>query len=394
MKDILIIANFCRDFSKNDNGRFMYLCKALSNNNTVEIITSNFSHTTKSHKDSLVHEWPFKITFINEPGYQRNISLRRFYSHYIWGRNVLKYLKKRNKPDVIYCAIPSLTAPNLVSNYCKKNSIRFIIDIQDLWPEAFKLAFNVPVLSEVIFAPFNHIANNSYKRADVICGVSNTYVTRAKKVNSSAKSIPVFLGTKLETFDYNAAQNRKMRCDNEIWLGYCGSLNASYDITVVIKALNILKKQGNVPPKFIVMGTGEKELYFKEYAQRMNVDCLFTGKLPYDQMCGLLASCDIAINPISHNAAQSIINKHGDYAAAGIPVINTQENKEYMDLVSDYNMGFNCNNSDPFDLAEKLMILISDKDLRIQMGNNARKCAIDKFDRSHTYLSIINAIME
>ena len=27
MKDIVIIANFCRDFSETDNGRFMYLCK-------------------------------------------------------------------------------------------------------------------------------------------------------------------------------------------------------------------------------------------------------------------------------------------------------------------------------------------------------------------------------
>jgi hypothetical protein len=47
VKDIVIIANFCRDFSETDNGRFMYLCKELSKDNKVEIITSDFGHTSK-----------------------------------------------------------------------------------------------------------------------------------------------------------------------------------------------------------------------------------------------------------------------------------------------------------------------------------------------------------
>ena len=42
-------------------------------------------------------------------------------------------------------------------------------------------------------------------------------------------------------------------------------------------------------------------------------------------MVGMLGVCDIAVNSISKGAAQSIINKHGDYAAAGLPVVNTQE---------------------------------------------------------------------
>ena len=78
MKNILIIANFCRDFSKNDNGRFMYLCKELSKNNNVEIITSDFNHSTKVYKEPLGIKWPFKITFIHEPGYKKISVLKGF----------------------------------------------------------------------------------------------------------------------------------------------------------------------------------------------------------------------------------------------------------------------------------------------------------------------------
>ncbi len=369
MKDIVIIANFCRDFSKTDNGRFMYLCKELSKMNKVEIITSDFSHSAKKHKQPLNHRWPFDITFLHEPGYKKNISLKRFYSHYMWGKEIEKYLNKRKKPDVIYCAVPSLTGPLKAARYCENNSVKFIIDVQDLWPEAFKLAFNVPVISDIIFAPFNAYVNGIYKRADEICAVSRTYAERAKSVNHKCSDTHVvFLGTDLSTFDRYVRENPVEKPEDELWLGYCGTLGASYDITIAIDALAILNKRGIKTPKFIVLGDGERKAEFEQHAKELGVECLFTGRLQYEEMCGVLASCDIAVNPIMHNAAQSIINKHGDFAASGIPVLNTQECKEYRDLVKEYKMGFNCKNGDAEGLAARLQLLIKDVPLRLKMG--------------------------
>lgn len=395
MKDIVIIANFCRDFSETDNGRFMYLCKKLSVDNKVEIITSDFRHSTKKRKKPLKHSWPFTITFLHEPGYDKNISFKRFYSHYMWGKEVEKYLKKRKKPDVIYSAVPSLTGPLKAAKFCEKNDVRFIIDIQDLWPEAFKLAFNVPVISDIIFAPFNAYVNGIYKRADEICAVSRTYAERAKSVNNKCSDTHVvFLGTELSTFDRYVRENPVEKPEDELWLGYCGTLGASYDITIAIDALAILNKRGIKTPKFIVLGDGERKAEFEQHAKDLGVECLFTGRLPYEEMCGVLASCDIAVNPIMHNAAQSIINKHGDFAASGIPVLNTQECKEYRDLVKEYKMGFNCKNGDAEGLADRLQLLIKDEPLRLKMGGNARRCAENKFDRKNSYQELIKAIME
>lgn len=389
MKDIVIIANFCRDFSKTDNGRFMYFCKELSKEHRVEIITSDFRHTTKTHKEPLVHNWPFIITFLHEPGYKKNISIQRFVSHRSWGKEVEKYLKARRKPDVVYCAVPSLTAPLSAAKYCEKNGVRFIIDIQDLWPEAFQLVLNVPVL----FKPFKNRADSIYMRADAICGVSKTYIDRALSINKRVKEgHVVFLGTQLSTFDEYAEKNKVEKPDDELWLGYCGTLGASYDITIVIEALHILKQRGMNVPKFIVMGDGERRVEFESRAKKLGVDCLFTGRLPYDQMCGRLNACDMAANPIMHNAAQSIINKHGDYCSAGLSVINTQENQEYRDLVDEYQMGFNVKNNDAEEFAEKLGLLIKDEKLRIQMGHGARRCAEERFDRKATYKKLIEQI--
>ena len=391
--NIIIIANFTRDFSKTDNGRFLYLAKLLAKNNNVEIITTNFSHGKKQKKDPIMIEYPFKITMIDEPGYKKNISLKRFYSHHIWGENVKKYLEKINKPDVIYCAVPSLTGPRRVAEYCKKNKIKFIIDIQDLWPEAFQMVFDIPIMSDIIFSPFKKIANIIYSNADGICAVSETYVNRALDVNKKCKTgTTVFLGTNLETFDRYAQEEPIMqKAKGELWLAYCGTLGASYDLLCVFDALEILLRE-NILLKFIVMGDGPQKEKFVEYVSERKIDVCFTGSLSYNKMCALLCQCDITVNPIVHGAAQSIINKHGDYASSGKPVLNTQESLEYRKLVEVYEMGFNCKNGDAVDLAKAMKILVRDEKLRIKMGKNARRCAEECFDRKNSYQSLVNII--
>ena len=101
--DILILTNFRADLSITDNNRFVYLSKQLARFHKVELVTSDFWHGRKQHSESLPKEWSFKVTFIHEPGYKKNVCFKRFISHYIWGRNVKRYLKTRKKPDVVYC---------------------------------------------------------------------------------------------------------------------------------------------------------------------------------------------------------------------------------------------------------------------------------------------------
>ena len=398
--DIVIISEFCEDFSKSDNDRFFYLAKMITGvvgdrncNDTVEIITSSFRHTTKSQRLRPTEIWPFKITFIKEPGYPKNVCLRRFYSHYVWGKNLIEYLECRaKKPDIIYCAVPSLTGPNLVAKYCERENIKFIIDVQDLWPEAFQMVINIPVVSNIIFSPFKLMANGIYKRADVICAVSDTYCQRAKSVNTKAKdTTTVFLGTELATFDRYASDNPILEKEvGEIWLAYCGTLGSSYDLTCVIDALALLN---NPNLRFIVMGDGPKLDEFKRYAEQKAVRAEFVGRLQYHAMCSLLSACDITVNPITHMAAQSIINKHADYAASGLPVVSTQESSEYRKLIEDYQMGLNCRNNDANDLAEKLKRLVDNETLRVEMGHNARRCAEERFDRAAAYKALEDQIL-
>lgn len=397
--DVVIIAQYLRNIEEieGNNSRFIYLANLLSEkeNINVEIVTSNFLHGPYRHAVKVGQPVNFRITAIEEPGYQKNISLKRFFSHAKLAKNIGNYLKTRAVPDCIYCAVPSLDVANVAAKYCKENNVKFIVDIQDLWPEAFKMVFNVPVLSDIIFYPMKRQADNIYVQADEIVAVSNTYCKRALEVNKKCgKALTVYLGTNVEDFDNNTKLETLIeKNDDRLWLMYCGSLSHSYDLKTVIDALTILKDKNKKVPFFVIMGDGVKKDEFEVYAKQKNVDCLFTGKLEYADMCSVLCKGDIVVNPIIASSPASIINKHGDYAASGLPVLNTQASVEYRQLVDYYEMGFNCKPASAQDLADKILVLSENEKLRMQMGKNARKCALEKFDRKNTYMKILNTVL-
>ena len=394
MAKILIIANFCD--GRVLKGRFTYLANMLSSEgHTVEIVTSDFDHHLKRPKEEFDNQFPFKIHHIHEPGYPDNISLKRLYSHYVWGMNVGKYLNDSHQDwDIIYCAVPSLTVTRLAGNYACKHKIKFITDVQDLWPEAFSIAIKNQMISKLVFAPFYAYANNAYKKADKVIGVSDTYCDRGlKPCKNNTDGLTVYLGNDGEIFDKAKEEYKIEKPDEEFWIAYIGTLGYSYDLKCVIDAIASIKEdQIDKRIRFVVMGDGPKRKEFEKYVQEKGITATFTGSLLYPEMVGRLCSCDVVANPIVKGAAQSITNKVGDYALSGLPVINTQECKEYRDLIDEYKCGINCEVGNSQQVADAIIQLANNPELCKDLGANSRKLADERFDRRHSYKQIIDFI--
>lgn len=121
-----------------------------------------------------------------------------------------------------------------------------------------------------------------------------------------------------------------------------------------------------------------------------NVD--FVGFVDYEMMAAYLSKSDMTINAIKRNASQSIINKVADYFAAGIPMLNSCCCQEQLDMVTEYNVGLNYEPENVQSMVDAINKLASDDNLRKEMGENARKLAVDKFDRSNSYKVLIDRI--
>ena len=398
--DILLICNYWHFEFEKRSSRYRTMADILSENEDfeVEVVSSSFRHQTKKQRDlDFINtiQTNYKITLLYEPDYKKNISLKRIYSHHCLAKKIVKYLNSRKKPDVIICSVPSLAVGSAVTKFANKHSIKVIIDIQDLWPEAFKMAINIPVISDILFSPMMLQANNIYAGADEIMAVSETYVKRGLSKNKKGcKGLPIYIGTDSKLVE-NAIEGKCVeKSDNEFWIAYVGALGHSYDIRSVIDAIYLLKEQGYSNIIFKVMGQGILLEEFKQYAEEKKVSCDFMGFLEYGEMMSTLMKCELAVNPIVGNSVASIINKVSDYAMAAVPVINTQNSEEYRCLLEKYDCGLNCINGDSESLVKAVKKLYDSEELRNKMGRNAEKLAEEFCDRRKTYPLIKNLIYE
>lgn len=394
-KDVLLIANYWHFKEERSSSRYRSFAEILCQNFDLEIVTSSFCHLQKRQRnieELHLDKLPYKMTMQYEPGYAKNISVQRIVSYTEFGKNVLKYLKARKKPDLIVLSVPSLAVADYASKYAKNQGIPLIVDIQDLWPEAFKMAIHIPVISDILFAPMMKQANRLYSRADVIMAVSDSYVRRGKEYNPSADELSIYIGSDSTLVEDSIRTVTVPKDEGKFVIGYIGSLGHSYDIKGVIDAIKILKNRGIDNILFKVMGTGVCRNEFEAYAKEANINYQFTGLLNYGIMMKTLMQCDVAVNPIVGNSVSSIINKVADYAAAGIPVVNTQNSKEYRDLLEKYQAGMNVENGNPTALAEAFLRYYSDESLRKRAGENELKMYRDLFDRNLIYPRLVDKI--
>lgn len=393
-KDIVLITHYYHFAEEKASSRYRTLAEMIDGDDRfcLELITSSFYHRTKQQRElqKCIQQEAFKVTLIHEPGYEKNISIGRLISAKRFAKNVLAYLKTRNKPDLIYQVVPSLDVADAVSRYAKANGIPLMIDIQDLWPEAFRMAVDIPVLSDIGFYPMKRQANRIYARADQVIAVSDTYAARGASVNSDGQAgLSVYIGTDLDYVRQEMARHHIEKPKNEFWVTYIGALGHSYDISLIIKALTMLRTKGMGNIVFQVMGDGVLMDQFKQEALNAGIRAVFYGQVEYGRMMAILMKSDVAVNPIVGKSAASIINKVADYAAAGIPVVNTQSCTEYRHLLENYNAGINCSPGNADEVAGAIERLYFNKDLRQKMHLGEHRLAKAKFSRKDTYPEIL-----
>lgn len=401
MKRILVVAQFTQlpGEAGNNRSRFRYICELLAESGyDVTEVTSRFRDLDKSQRKVNSDDFkdcPYKIELLEDPGYIKTVSLRRIYSQKVFAKNLVKWLEKQPPFDLVYCGAPPAEGMLVSGKYASRHNIPFIIDVQDLWPEAMRTIIDIPILSDLIFYPMKVQIDKAYSMADGIVAVSQTYLERAAKANrKNALQLVVYIGTDLERFDIESSKKLESvkKSSNEFWVTYAGSLNHSYDIETLIDAIKILKDRGLRNIKLIILGSGIKETKLRERASNLGIDAFFTGWVDYGTMAAYLKKSDILVNAIRKKAVQSITNKIGDYVAAGVPIINGSLNTEFRKMIEDWDIGYNYNPEDPKSMAEAIERIYKNPERHILMKKNARRLAEIKFNRKNTYPKIVEMV--
>ena len=387
--------------------RFRFLAQLLSDRGfDVTLVTSSFQHWNKAHRDTsraCYRRYPFRVVFIDEPGYKRNLDLGRIRSHAKAAKNMRAFFEREFSADphafdLIYAEIP----PNDVALACAEEAhahgVPFVVDVNDLWPEAMRMVVNVPVLSDIAFRPFARDAKRTYELVSGAVGTSDEYAARpAQNRTEPYPHATVYVGNDLSQFDEGVAENsaKIAKPEGEIWATYAGTLGASYDIPTLIDAaaaLEAKRKERTPRIRVKILGDGPDRTQFESRARSANAPVDFLGYTPYDLMAAYLAASDITVNSLVKGSAQSIVTKIGDYLAAGKPMINTGESPEFCAKVDADGFGVNVEPNDVAALAGAIEALADAPEARAAMGRRARDVAMREFDQRTSYLKIVELI--
>ena len=183
----------------------------------------------------------------------------------------------------------------------------------------------------------------------------------------------------------------KTTVSNVVNLAY---LRNSYDFINVFKALNELNKRGYLDICFNIFGDGDRKDELKDLSKKYFPNTVFWGYLPYVEAIQRLSQSYLALNPVLKASFSSVINKVGDYAASGIPVVNSQNSDEYRQLVDEYKCGLNAKPEDYLDIANKMEVLLRNPNMARAYGTSNRKLFDDMFDRRKTYSKIVEALVK
>ena len=373
--------------------RFRYLCEFLVKKGyEVDLITTTFQHWEKKQRDleSVDQKsYPFGIKFIYEPGYRKNIDLRRVRSHKIAAENLRKLLEKEGDYDLIYAEIPPNDVALAAAEYAHRNKIPFVADVNDLWPEAMRMVFDIPIVSDLLFYPLKRDAEKVYSLTSGVIGTSDEYRDRPfLNQKRDVLNETVYVGNEISVFDREAEQHADevQKEEGTFWVTYAGTIGTSYDIRTMVLAAEELMKQGKTKIRFQILGDGPTREMLENLAKERKIQNVkFTGYVPYEQMAAYLVKSDVLINSFVRKAPQSIVTKIGDYLAAGKPMINTCMSPEFRKKVEQDGFGINIEPEDVRELVNAVEWMYENEAERNDMGNRARKIAEEQFDRPVSY---------
>lgn len=378
--------------------RYVFLAETLvAAGYEVDFLTSGFQHWEKRQRDlsrfdASAHS--FNVRFIDEPGYPKNMCPQRIWAHHVMAKNVRAYFDEHHDYDLVYCQIPPNDVALAVGRSAKRYGIPFVVDVNDLWPEAFRIAFDVPVLSDIAFAPFYRQARRTYALADAIVGTSDEYAARGFR--DRAEDIPkvvAYVGNDLAAFDAGALAHADEvdKPAGEFWVSYAGAMSDCYDLRTLVRAMALVQVD-HPHMKLKLMGDGTIRGELESLAAETGCDADFMGYMPYPNMAAHLVASDVLVNSLVENAPQSVPTKIGDYLAAGRPMVSTSLSPEFWAKVDTDGFGVNVRPGDVDALARTLVQLEGDPSGCARMGAAARTVAEEQFDRKRSYKQLVDLV--
>jgi glycosyltransferase involved in cell wall biosynthesis len=391
--------------------------------------TATWSHRRKAIRTAplgIREDEGFGVRLVATRPYEKDGSLARLASHKDFGRTFERLANEGvasgqlARPDIILASLPPLESPEAALRLARTLDATFILDVQDLWPEAFERLLPGPGFMRRLLVPL--LLGNMVGRRQAVVAVADALsaTTRACAQTAFADApadtprhvcyvgayIDEFAGPPTAVDQVPLARPATEPAQPAVIQGlfeavhaagplecvYAGSLEAGRDVEILPAVARQLSAQG-VSATIHVAGSGKHEAALRRAAAATSGSCRLTvhGLLGRREYLRLLDRCEVGLVCVKPESMVAMPNKAGDYAAAGLALVNSLPG-ELQDLIDRYAAGVGYTAGDAASLADAIAGLAADRKRLFSMRQAARRLAERELDREKTYAAFADWI--
>ena len=379
--------------------------KLIENGHEVIVISSDFFHQRKIHRYNnfklIKVKKNLKIQLIPSSGYKKHIGLSRLVDHIILAFNLFLFLKnnKELKPEKVFVGYPPILTSLVITIWCLRRKMPFILDVKDKWPEHFLEPFPHFAWPLVKFLLKPYIISSKYifKKATKITSITDEYIDWIKSFSNDKNNPERYFVSPLirrpfelseinfkESIDFWKQKNLNIFKDK--YFCFIGSYTTSFDFEFIYKSANTLIKS-HPKVKFILCGSGDqydnliKEFYYLPNCQLLGEINKFNAKTLISHSVATLAPY---IN--NKNFNNHIPNKIIESLENNTPFITTLDGK-LKSIIEEYNNGIYIPNKNVIDISKFEKILTN-----LDYANYLRKNAKYSYEKLFNFEKTFNKI--
>jgi glycosyltransferase involved in cell wall biosynthesis len=335
----------------------------------VSLMASNFDHVSKRTipTDEAVR--------VPVRPYATNISIGRVLSYFDFAGQVNHVLQEA-EADLVYICVPDYISALAILRNKRDRRLVVIVDVVDLWPEAFPLPKLINGLfKDVCGFIFKPLRRWLFQKADLVLFQSSYFLKQFGKDSSHYGFLPMCLSGKAAL----SMDGLRTSIREEIRILFLGSLNNITDTESLITMLNLIARQRKVC--LTVLGGGHGLSKLEKRLANTTVRLIVRG-ITFDQRVREeeLTQAHFGFNGYKETTEVSVSYKSLDYLQNGLPVINCTKG-DFTDLVSKSGCGLNYEPGKINEAVEKILSF-SDYDQR-KMRENASRAFEENYSYEH-----------
>lgn len=317
--------------------------------------------------------------------YNININSNKLFIHFNYIL-IFIYLMSFKKFDVIYTRNPNLCfIASLFSKICKNKILIYELngipeDESEIVQETLKTndRLSIPKAKKLIF---KSALKHSNKIIAVTPGIKE-YIHSKYGIHDE-KIVVINNGANTDLFrpvDQNEAKIKLKLDPSKIYICFVGNFAPWQGVEYLIQAAPaILEVCQNV--HFLIVGDGDMREKWVQLTNDLGISeqFIFTGKVPYESIYLFINASDICVAPfvIARNAKIGLSPlKIYEYFSCAKPVVASNISG-VSDLLHNSGGGIVVTPENPQALAEVIIELVRNEDIRREMGSNGRKYAVE-----------------